>query len=350
MTELVFVARGIPNLLKSAGDIRSYRMLKILRKKYNVTVIARSADYGEADVKGLGCDSYLTGNTQGTLQQVISQKNPEIIILSHWTIANEMISYIRSISSAKIWIDTIDVEFLRLSRKLPFGGIDQNEVDRVKRLELDVYSKADGLIVVSDQDCELLEENGLNNIIQLPCLFEINNQYQVNAGRNGYIICNWTHEPNILSTVYLCEKIVHKCEMMFYIVGKHPPEKIKEFNSNKIMICGAEYEITKFLMKMNVLLCPVFYGAGINGKIGESLAFGIPVVTSKLGADPYHIENRVHALVTESEEEFISCVGEIFSDEKLRKSLSENGKELMKKYTSEYWQENFLDLIEVKNG
>jgi glycosyltransferase involved in cell wall biosynthesis len=349
MSEVLWVGKGIPNLIKSAGDIRSLRMLKILKRKHNVRVIARSADFGESDVKAIGCESHLTGNLQNTIQVSLGAKPADIIILSHWTIANELLDFIRGISTAKIYIDTIDVEFLRLSRKLKFdpSQIEEREVNRVKILELNVYQNADGIITASNQDKEELLKYDNFKIIDLPCLFAINNEYRVSNGKNAYIVCNWTHDPNIVSTSYLCEKVVPNANILFYIVGKHPPELIRNFASSKIIVSGAEYEIGRFLSHMNMLLSPVFYGAGMNGKIGEALAFGIPVITSSLGAEPWGLKHRETAMVANTTEAFLDSINEIINDEDLRKQLSANGRELMKGYTIEYWQDKFLDAIGV---
>jgi glycosyltransferase involved in cell wall biosynthesis len=349
MAEIFWIGKHIPNLIKSAGDIRSLKMLKILKKKHNVFVFARGADFGEADVKGIGCSSHLTGDLKNTFQVHVSVKQPDIVILSHWTIASELFEFVKEISpNVKIYIDTIDIEFLRLSRKFQFdsNSIEQKEVDRVRTLELEVYKKADGIIVASEQDREELLKYGNFNTIMLPCLYAINSEYKVNEGKNSYIICNWTHEPNIVSTKYLCENIIHNVDTMFYIVGKHPPDIIKNFESNKIVISGAEYEINKFLSKMNILLCPVFYGAGMNGKIAEALAYGIPVVTSTLGALPFGLKHRITAMIADDTNEFIKCIKEILNEKQLRESLSINSRELMKKFTIECWQEKFLNFIQ----
>lgn len=348
MNELYFISKGLPNLIKSAGDIRAYNMLKILRKKFYIHAFARSADFGDADVKGLGCEAHITGDPQNTIKICLKDKSPDVVILSHWTVAKEMIEYVRRVTNAKVFIDTIDLEFLRLTRKLEFdpSSIDQKEVDRVKENELAVYRKADGLIVASEQDREELMKYYDFKTIYLPCLFSINNAYHVNNGKNVYIICNWTHDPNIVSTKYLCEKIVPNVDVLFYVVGKHPPEEIRKFESSRVTISGAEYEINKFLSKMNMLLCPVFYGAGMNGKIGESLAYGIPVVTTTMGARPFSLIHRETCMIGDSDEKFIECVKELLNNVELRSRLSVNGRQLMKKYTVEFFQDCFCEKVE----
>jgi glycosyltransferase involved in cell wall biosynthesis len=347
MSELLFLARGIPNLIKSAGDIRALKMLKILMHKHRISVIARSADYGQGDAKAIGCKTYLTGDIRNSIKNCLSIKTPEIVIFSHWTVAREHIDFIHQNTKAKVYIDTIDLEFLRLSRKYEYDNksISLEEVERTKVQELDVYKKANGIIVASETDKQEIVKYGNFNIIMLPCLFDVNNEYKVNDGKNVYIICNWSHEPNLISTKYLLTQIVHNLDVMFYIVGKHPPGDLKEYATSKIIFTGCEYNINKFLSKMNVLLCPIFYGAGMNGKILQAISFGIPVVTTSMGAAPLGLVHRESAMIADNSKDFISCVKEVLSNEELRNKLSNTGREIAKKFTVKHWQDSFLEGI-----
>jgi len=339
-----FMSKGMPNLIKSAGDKRALSILKILRKKYDVYVFSRSADYGESDAKALGCKTFLTGDLQNTFRTQCRVCRPDIVILSHWTVASDMINVVREESNAKVYIDTIDLEFLRLTRKLQYDpdSINQSDVDRVKKLEIQVYRKADGIIVASYQDKEELQKFEDFKLIELPCLCDVNKHFKLSEGKNAYIICNWAHDPNIVSTVYLCEKIIPRVDVMFYIVGKHPPEIIKKFESAKVVVTGAEYNIDRFLSKMNMLLCPVFYGAGMNGKILEAASFGIPVVTNMMGARPFSMQNTITAMIGDDINSFVDCVNILLKDFELANTISRNARDLAKDFTIEKWQNKFL--------
>ena len=348
---LLFVAKGMPNKIKSGGDFRAYNMLKILKNEYDLFVIANSADYGQSDVKGIGCESYLAGDIFSTVKELFRIKNFEIVILSGWAIAQQLFDFIRELSSStKIVVDTIDVEFLRNKRESEFKKIENPEFEILKRQELQVYRKADLVITTSTQDKEeLLKHYDFNyritKIIELPCLFEVNNSYQSTSGKNAYTIANWTHRPNVEATIFLCQEIIPKTDLNFYIVGKHPPDAIRNFASNKITICGAEYEIERFLTKMNLLLAPVFYSAGMNSKIGQGLAFGIPTVTTTMGAEPYGLIHEESVMIGDNVETFLDSINKIIKDEELRKKLSLNGRSVMENYTIQKWKDSFLQEI-----
>jgi glycosyltransferase involved in cell wall biosynthesis len=338
---ILFISKSCPNKIKSAGDIRSLRMLEILRSKYDIDVVSRSADYGDNDIKGIGCVSHIRCDMRKEIESIIKSKNPEIVILTHWTIAKEFVGFVKSLTKAKIVIDTIDLEYLRLQRKCEIGLLDEAAVKHTKELELGVYREANTLIMASEIDSEELLKNGEFKTVVLPCLYDINYDYKTNEGRNSYIICNWTHEPNIISTVFICKELIQHVDTKFHVVGKHPPKEIVEFAGEKVEICGAAYEINKFLSGMNLLICPVFFGAGVNGKIIQALAFGIPVVTSKLGAMPLGLEHEKDVMIAETKDEYLDCINKIFCNKELRERLSNNGRELAKNYTFEFWKERF---------
>lgn len=338
MKSIVFIAKGVPNNIKSAGDIRSLKLLEILSQDYQITVNAGSADYGTSDINRFGIE-YVKNNAI----EFIKQKKPDIVILSSWRVAKDHIVKIREIlPEAKIIIDTIDIEFLRIARKFEYLKSTES-VYALKQDELTTYEKADFLITVANQDEEELKKNGSFKLISFPCIFQTNGSYKPSDGKNSYIICNWAHEPNIISTRWICEKIIPNINLNFTIVGKHPPQELYKYVSDKIKIHGPEYSITKFLSNMNMLLCPVFYGAGMNGKIGEALAFGIPVITTRYGAIPFDLEHKKDAMICRDEHDFIGAITEVMTNQDLRESLSINGKLKMENFTKEFWQNKILD-------
>ena len=68
-------------------------------------------------------------------------------------------------------------------------------------------------------------------------------------------------------------------------------------------------------------------------------------ITNVLYFNPKDNAHRETAMIAETSEEHISNTKEVLSNEELRNSLSVNGRELMKRYTAEYWQDSFLSEI-----
>jgi glycosyltransferase involved in cell wall biosynthesis len=60
----------------------------------------------------------------------------------------------------------------------------------------------------------------------------------------------------------------------------------------------------------------------MKGKIGQSMSFGLPVVTTSIGAEGMHLTNGEHALIADSPAEFARAVVRLYTDDLLWEQMS----------------------------
>lgn len=78
--------------------------------------------------------------------------------------------------------------------------------------------------------------------------------------------------------------------------------------------------------------------------LAEAMATGLACIAFPTGFVPDAIEDRKHALVVNNTEEMINAVEELTNNEKLRKKIGKNSKEIIaKRYTLERMAENYID-------
>lgn len=342
--KILFIAKGMPNLIKSAGDVRAFNLLSILREQHNILVMSFSADYGDSDVKRIGCQTQVGGDVPRT----ITSYDPDLIIFSHWSVANPFMGLAKQ--HAKVIIDTIDIEFLRQQRYHDFVGesvFPQSSVHTIRGQEIATYKNADAIILTAEQDQEEVLKYGDFKTGIFPCVYDINPKTEYVKNNKAYFIANWSHPPNVQSTEYLIDKILPKVEIELNLVGKHTPQKFVHIakSNNKLIINQAVYNLPSFLNQMSICLAPILYGAGMNGKIGEALAFGIPVVTTNYGAKPYGIEHHKTGMIANTENEYIDNINVLLNNPELADSIRKAGKELMSKFTKQFWKEDILEFI-----
>ena len=343
---LLFISKGCPNSLKSAGDVRALRLLEILKEKYDITCWFSSADFGYNEIVKLGITPVMNG-AEWVFEEICSKFKPDVILISHWSVAQRYMKYIRLRTNVPIIVDTIDVEFLRLQREHDYRGehvISQRDVERVKMQELDIYRQADKIITVTEIDKNELLRHSRYKINVIPCIFEIKN-IEIQQTNHCYTICNWSHSPNIEATKWLCEKIMPKVDVILHIVGKHPPADLTRFTSDKIVFENCVFDLDNFVKDKFACLAPILWGAGMNGKIGESLSYGIPTITSTIGAMPWGLKDMHNALIGDNVDVFVGYVNILLENKTLWKKLSENGKEHMKQYTKDNLKQKILEII-----
>jgi len=64
------------------------------------------------------------------------------------------------------------------------------------------------------------------------------------------------------------------------------------------------------------------YGAGMKGKIGQSMSHGLPVVTTKIGAEGIGLIDNETALIADDPEVFANSVIRLYTDEELWNKVS----------------------------
>jgi glycosyltransferase involved in cell wall biosynthesis len=67
----------------------------------------------------------------------------------------------------------------------------------------------------------------------------------------------------------------------------------------------------------------------MKGKVGQSLANGLPVVTTPVGAEGMSLEHGEHVMVAETSDDFADQVLRLLQDDELWLSLQRQGQKLI---------------------
>jgi glycosyltransferase involved in cell wall biosynthesis len=65
----------------------------------------------------------------------------------------------------------------------------------------------------------------------------------------------------------------------------------------------------------------------MKGKIGQALSFGLPVVTTSIGAEGMDLVNERHVLVADDPEAFAAAVVRLYTDNVLWERISAAGRD-----------------------
>lgn len=169
--------------------------------------------------------------------------------------------------------------------------------------------KFDTIITVSQKDRQTLKQHlPKKNIICLENGIDKINFLKKTPSkiiRLGYI-GSFDHTPNLNAVKYFFNQIApllekEKIPYEFYLAGKNDPEFVKK-TFPKIINLGQVEKTSDFYQKIDCLVTPIFSGSGSRIKILEALSFGIPVISSPIGAEGINISSGYLMIVTSPEE------------------------------------------------
>ncbi|MGE3262546.1 MAG: glycosyltransferase [Bacteriovoracia bacterium] len=306
------------------------------------------------------------------IRPFLAEKQYDIVWVEFFYLADQYISDIRRFQpGAKVICDSVDLHFRRLARQSHYleQGVrylvnyrhekkqtssaahkqkvldHRNYADHVREHELSAYAKCDAVVAVSEDD----RQEMARHIPNLPLLFipNIHREQKIREDlqqpwekRQGCVfVGNFDHNPNVSAAIYLKHEVapfLASDDIRFQIVGSNPPRIVRTLGQfgpakEKFEVTGYVPDTAPYLAGARVSVAPILFGAGMNGKIGEAMAAGLPVVTTSLGALGMGLTNGENCLVADDPEGFANAIRALHDDKILWEKIRANASVFLKK-------------------
>ena len=112
----------------------------------------------------------------------------------------------------------------------------------------------------------------------------------------------------------------------FLIVGLHMPRSILDLASEDITVLGHVPEVSPLFDACRLSVAPLRFGAGVKGKVTQSLALGLPTVATPIAAEGLDLVDGEHLAIATDPVAFARCVVDVYGNEALWNRLSESGR------------------------
>jgi len=117
-------------------------------------------------------------------------------------------------------------------------------------------------------------------------------------------------------------------ELEFVIVGRRPSGAVRALASQRIRVTGTVDDVRPFYASAVAVVVPLRVGAGTRLKILEAMAAGVPVVSTRLGAEGIDATTNVHLLLAENRAEMVAAIDQI-ADPHIRSRLVSAAREFV---------------------
>ena len=107
-------------------------------------------------------------------------------------------------------------------------------------------------------------------------------------GKFGFL-GSFHHKPNQEAVDYIKTTLSKECPNSEFIVGGYGWKKEKIDNFENI---GVIDNLKDFFCECRALIVPLKSGAGIKGKIFEALTYGVPIISTPVGAEGINIDQH----------------------------------------------------------
>ena len=354
---VMLVASGSPPMFdKQAGGLRLHNLIRIFcemdlkvvfASQRSRRFFARSAGSAkhqeryESLLHAAGVKRIVYGPEE--TEHLIRELGSELrwAFLSFPKVANQFIAPIRFYApGATVMYDMVDFHSLRMSREagLKSDAALQAEAERMRLIELTNAKAADMTIAVSESERQGLHSVDPNLVVEvIPNVFDlpIDARLQID-GRSGLLfVGGFRHSPNVDAVLWFVRDVwprilSQRREMVCRIAGSNlSAEIVALLKRPGVEVLGHVPDLTSLFASSRMSVAPLRYGAGVKGKVGQSMAYGLPVVTTKIGAEGMALEPDKHILIADEPEEFAAAVLRLATDDDLWRRLQVNGRDFI---------------------
>jgi GT2 family glycosyltransferase/glycosyltransferase involved in cell wall biosynthesis len=261
------------------------------------------------------------------------------IIVSRHYIASHYLEPVRKYApQARFIFDTVDLHYLREQRhaELEDSLTLRQTARQTRRSELAVINAADATIVVSPVEVAVLAEEAPKARV-----FVLSNIHEVHGSARGfaqrrdlYFVGGYQHPPNINAVEWFIRDIWPLIQpqlpgVSFHVVGSKAPDSLRamaeQHAGQGVRFHGFVEDLAPFLDGCRLSVAPLRYGAGVKGKVNQSMSHGQPVVATTVAMEGLHAEHGRDALIADQAEAFASAVVQLYNDQATWERLSEHG-------------------------
>ncbi len=343
MKQALIIGHTFPEPDTTGAGSRMMQLLQLfLEEDYQIT-FASTATVSERTVN-LGFYNISVKNillNDASFDEFINELNPEIILFDRY-ISEEQFGWRVSETCPKALriLDTEDLHFLRKAREevvkrdKPISEANLFS-DNAKR-EIASILRCDLSLIISEFEMELLQTTfkiSQNILYYLPFLVEnTSRKFPTFEMRQHFVaIGNLLHAPNVDAVLQLkklwpeIKKQLPAAEVHIY--GAYAPQQISQLHNKKegFLIKGWAKGLETTLKQYRLQLAYIRFGAGLKGKLVDAMCYGLPSVTTEVGAEGLCGNLPFGGMITASTDDFITMAVRLYSEEKTWHEAQQNG-------------------------
>ena len=130
---------------------------------------------------------------------------------------------------------------------------------------------------------------------------------------------------DILPAIWAGDASVRLC-----IAGRNPPRRLERLSTDaRIRINGNPEDMGAVAAECSLSVVPLRIGGGTRIKILDSMAMGLPVVSTSVGCEGLAVQDGVHLSVANDARTMAHAILRILGDERLKYSFRSNGMRLV---------------------
>jgi glycosyltransferase involved in cell wall biosynthesis len=228
----------------------------------------------------------------------------------------------------------------------------KSEYRRLIDYERKIFEYFEYRLIISEQDRNYILHPDRNNILCIPngvgphffeSIDDVKKEYTL------VFVGNLNYPPNIQAIHFLIEELLPICpsETTLLLSGANPHSSIEKLvkNAPNVTLTGWVDDIRTSYLKGKIFVAPMFIGTGLQNKLLEAMALGIPCITTSLANNAINGIDKKHLLVANNVLEFKDSILQLLNNDTIYNQVKDNCQLFVKENFN--WENGTSQIIEL---
>ncbi len=280
----------------------------------------------------------------------------DAVYVTRYTVAERLLPLIRDAGGAPVIFNNADLHFLREMRAaLVRGDTDLSGPRRTRARELAVMESVDAVLSYNDVERSIIGSHLMRDNHVFPCPWVLDAQPSaVGFAQREHIafLGGFAHPPNREAMDWFVSEVMPMLRetrpgLELHIWGSHLPEDTDWGGVEGVVLKGYAPALEDVFDHCVAFIAPLLSGAGIKGKVLDSISRGVPTVLSEVAAEGTGLVDGVSTLVARSPQEWIDTISRLVEDAALWQRISQSSLALVQeRYSREHGQQCMRAVLE----
>ncbi|MCY7344764.1 MAG: glycosyltransferase [Pyrinomonadaceae bacterium] len=384
--------------IDKGGKIRTYQMLKELKKNHHITYL--TLDDGAADADALekageyaheiitiphrtaakfsakfyleltnnlvsklpyALQKYVSAEMRNAIEKLTGEKKYDVVVCDFLTPAVNLPLNLNAATllfqhnvEAMIWRRHYEI-----AAGAPKKALMKMQWRRMFEYEKESCRRFDWVAAVSKEDAETMRgDYGIENVSDVPT--GVDTEFFAPGGTiekdefNLVFTGSMDWMPNEDAILWFTEEILPLVrrqipQISLTVVGRNPFPKLVEASKKDqaIVVTGRVPDVRPFMEKASVYIVPIRIGGGTRLKIYEAMAMELPIVSTKIGAEGLPLRDGAEILLRDTPDKFAEAVVKLLKDKSFAGKIGEQAAQTVREKFG--WQkvaDDFAQLCE----
>jgi sugar transferase (PEP-CTERM/EpsH1 system associated) len=209
----------------------------------------------------------------------------------------------------------------------------RSEYERLRQYEHIIFHYFEHHVIISEQDKNFIIHEENSKIEVIPNGVDLDFFAPQNKIKDFDLVFtgNMSYPPNINCAQFIVQEVMplvwkEKPATNLLISGTSPTKEVVSLASDKVTISGWVEDMRDSYARSKIFVAPMQIGTGLQNKLLEAMAMGIPCITSPLANGPLGAKNGTEILVGENKVAIAQLIIDLLDNENQLIALAEKGR------------------------